>query len=65
MKLEDIPRLLPGADVRIRVRRGWFLVGLRHRGKTGSGVHRELTFATRRAMLSLQCPASRTRRFVG
>jgi hypothetical protein len=54
MKLEDIARLLPGADLRVKVERGGFLVIVRHRGKTGRGEHRELTFATRRAMLSLQ-----------
>ncbi len=54
MNLSDLPRLLPGADLRVRVRRGWFLVGIRHRGRAGSGVHRELTFAVRRAMLALQ-----------
>jgi hypothetical protein len=54
MKLEDLPRLLPGADLRVRLCRGWFLVSIRHGGKTGNGVHRQLTFATRRAMLALQ-----------
>jgi len=54
MKLEDIPRLLPGADLRIKVRRRSFLVIVRHGGKTGKGAARELTFAARRAMLALQ-----------
>ena len=54
MKLEDLPRLVPGVTVRIKLRRRLCFVTLKHNGREGHGVHRELTFATRRAVLSLQ-----------
>ncbi len=54
MKLEDLPRLVPGVTVRIKMRRKLCFVSLKHNGREGHGVHRELTFATRRAVLSLR-----------
>lgn len=54
MRLQDIPHVFPGADVRVRVCSGLFLVTIAHDGKTGNGRHRKLTFAATRAMLSLQ-----------
>jgi len=53
MKLQDLPRILPGADVRIRIKCKLCFVTVRHEGKEGHGTHRKLTFATRRAVLSL------------
>ena len=54
MKLEDLPRLVPGATVRVKLQRGLVRVSIKHSGREGTGVHPELTFATRRAVLSLQ-----------
>jgi hypothetical protein len=54
MKLEDLPKLVPGATVRVKLRRRLCFVTVKHNGREGHGVHRELTFATRRAVLSLQ-----------
>ncbi len=54
MKLQDLPWLLPGASVRVRLRKRLVFVTVKHEGREGHGVHREVTFATRRAVLSLQ-----------
>jgi hypothetical protein len=59
MKLQDLPRLLPGADVRIKLRRRLCFVTLRHEGRVGHGIHKKLTFATRNAAMALQ-PAERS-----
>ncbi len=56
MKLEDLPRLLPGADVRIRLRRRLCFVSVKHEGKEGHAAHRELSFAMRRAVGELRLP---------
>ncbi len=53
MKLKDIPRLLPGATVRVKMLKRYCVVTLKHEGREASGVHRQLTFATRRAALAL------------
>jgi len=53
MKLQDIPRLLPGATVRVRIRRKLCFVSLKHEGREAHAAHRQLTFATRRAALAL------------
>lgn len=59
MNLQDLPWLLPGVDVRVKLRSKLCFVTLRHEGREGHGVHRKLTFATRRAVLSLQPPVVR------
>lgn len=71
MKLEDLPRIVPGATVRVRLIRGLFFVSIKtngcsvplnrdvtikHEGREGHGTHKQLTFATRRAVLSLAPP---------
>lgn len=53
MKLEDLPRVVPGATVRVKLIRKLHFVTIQHEGRKGSGVHKQLTFATRRAVLSL------------
>lgn len=59
MKLQDLPRLLPGADVRIRLRRNLVFVSVKHDGQEGHAAHREVTFALRRAVGELrQSPAA-------
>lgn len=57
MKLEDLPRLIPGATVRVKIRKNLCLVHVKHEGREGIGRHRQLTFATRRAVLSLAQPS--------
>lgn len=56
MNLQDIPRLLPGADVRIRLRSNLVFVSLKHEGQEGHAAHREVTFALRRAVGELREP---------
>ena len=56
MKLEDLPRLLPGADVRICLRSGLCFVSVKHEGREGHAAHRELTFSVRRAVGELRQP---------
>ncbi len=56
MKLEDLPKILPGATIRIKVRRKLHFVTIKHEDREGHGAHRQLTFATRRAVLSLAPP---------
>ncbi len=56
MKLEDLPRLVPGATVRVKRIRKLHFVTIKHEGREGHGTHRQLTFATRRAVLSLATP---------
>lgn len=56
MKLEELPRLVPGATVRVKLIRKLHFVTIKHEGKVGHGTHRQLTFATRRAVLSLAPP---------
>ncbi len=58
MKLEDLARIVPGATVRIKVRKNLHLVTIKHEGREGTGTHKQLTFATRRAVLSLAVPNS-------
>ena len=53
MKLEDLPRILPGATVRVKIRKKLCFVSVKHDGREGHGTHKQLTFATRRAVLSL------------
>ena len=54
MKLQDLPRLLPGADVRIRLRSNLVFVSLKHDGLEGHAAHPEVTFALRRAVGELR-----------
>jgi len=54
MNLQDLPRLVPGATVRVKLVRKLAFVTIKHQGREGHGVHKKLTFATRRAILSLQ-----------
>lgn len=56
MKLEDLPRLVPGATVRIKLRRHLCFVSLKHEGREGHAAHKELTFATRNALMALRVP---------
>jgi hypothetical protein len=56
MKLEDLPRLVPGATIRVKLIRRLHFVTIKHEGRVGQGAHRKLTFATRRAVLSLSPP---------
>ena len=56
MKLEDLPRLVPGATVRVKIRKNLCFVSVKHEGREGVGFHKQLTFATRRAVLSLAQP---------
>ena len=53
MKLEDLPRFIPGATVRVKLVRRLHFVTIKHEGRVGHGTHKQLTFATRRAVLSL------------
>jgi hypothetical protein len=56
MKLEDLPKLMPGLTLRVKVYRRLHFVTIKHEGREGHGVHKQLTFATRRAVLSLATP---------
>ncbi len=56
MRLEDLPRLVPGATIRIKIRKNLCVVSVKHEGREGHGTHKHLTFATRHAVLSLATP---------
>lgn len=60
MKLQDLPKLLPGADVRIRLRNKLCFVVISHEGRSGAAAHKKLTFATRRAVGNLRAAAPET-----
>lgn len=56
MTLQSLPKLFPGADLRVRVasRRRLCFVTIRHEGRVGNGVHRELAIATATAALNMR-----------
>jgi hypothetical protein len=54
MQLQTLPQLLPGADVRIKLRRRLFFVTIKHEGREGAGTHQQLPFATQAAIMSLK-----------
>ena len=54
MRLEDLPRLLPGADTRISLKRKLCFVTVTHEGRVGNAAHKELTFALRHAVGDLK-----------
>lgn len=56
MRLEDLPRIVPGATIRVKLIRKLNFVTIKHEGRVGYGTHKKLTFATRRAVLSLAPP---------
>lgn len=56
MKLQDLPRVVPGADVRVVMKRNLCFVSVKHDGREGHAAHPELTFAVRRAVGELREP---------
>jgi len=55
MTLQSLPKLFPGADLRVRVasRRRVCFVTIRHEGRIGRGIHRELAIATAAAAIDM------------
>lgn len=56
MKLQDLPRLAPGADIRIRVKDRQLQVELRTTTGAGVGQHCNIDQAAKLALQALQAP---------